>query len=73
MRADRNDQGRGRDAGLLPHLRQQRPEDLARLPQGRMLLDELVPRTYALDEVDVAFADMLAGRHGKCVVEMPAL
>jgi S-(hydroxymethyl)glutathione dehydrogenase/alcohol dehydrogenase len=63
---------------LNPLFGQCRPSiDLPRLIElyvsGQLLLDELVPHTYALDEVDVAFADMLGGRHGKCVVEMPAL
>jgi S-(hydroxymethyl)glutathione dehydrogenase/alcohol dehydrogenase len=48
------------------------PVDLVRLValygSGELLLDELVPRTYTLDQVDVAFDDMLAGVNGKCVV-----
>ena len=32
-----------------------------------------VPRTYDLEDVTTAFADMLSGRNGKCVVEMSAL
>jgi S-(hydroxymethyl)glutathione dehydrogenase/alcohol dehydrogenase len=48
------------------------PVDLPRLLalycRGDLLLDELVPRTYLLDEVSQAFDDMLAGVNGKCVV-----
>ena len=48
--------------------------DLPRLIElycaGELLLDELVPRTYALDDVAEAMDDMLAGVNGKCVVEM---
>jgi Zn-dependent alcohol dehydrogenase len=58
---------------LNPLLGQCRPSvDLARLIElyrsGDLLLDELVPRTYRLDEVQEAFDDMLAGVNGKCVV-----
>jgi len=60
---------------LNPLFGQCRPSvDLARLAglytTGELLLDELVPRTYALDEVELAVADMLAGVNGKCVIEM---
>jgi S-(hydroxymethyl)glutathione dehydrogenase/alcohol dehydrogenase len=58
---------------LNPLLGQCRPSvDLARLVElyrsGDLLLDELVPKTYRLDEVQQAFDDMLAGVNGKCVV-----
>jgi len=60
---------------LNPLFGQCRPSvDLARLvglyATGELLLDELVPRTYALDEVGLAVADMLAGVNGKCVIAM---
>lgn len=63
---------------LNPLFGQCRPaRDLPRLIElyrsGDLLLDELVPRTYALDDVQLAFDDMLAGKQGKCVVEMPPL
>lgn len=53
------------------------PVDLPRLIDlycsGELLLDELVPRTYALDDIEQAMADMLAGVNGKCVVAMDPL
>lgn len=60
---------------LNPLLGQCRPaRDLPRLIElyraDVLLLDELVTRTYALDDIDEAMAAMLAGTHGKCVVEM---
>jgi Zn-dependent alcohol dehydrogenase len=36
--------------------------------RGELLLDELVTRTYALDDVAVAFDDLLAGRNAKGVL-----
>ena len=36
--------------------------------RGELLLDELVTRTYALDDVATAFEDMLAGRNAKGVL-----
>ena len=36
--------------------------------RGDLLLDELVTRTYALDDVDAAFDDLLAGRNAKGVL-----
>jgi S-(hydroxymethyl)glutathione dehydrogenase / alcohol dehydrogenase len=36
--------------------------------QGRLPLDRLVTRTYALDEVNEAFADMMAGRLARGVI-----
>jgi Zn-dependent alcohol dehydrogenase len=35
---------------------------------GGLLLDEMVTRTYELDEHESAIADMLAGRNAKGVV-----
>jgi Zn-dependent alcohol dehydrogenase len=60
---------------LNPLLGQCRPQyDLPRLIElyrsGDLLLDELVPRTYALDDVHDAVQDMLRGTHGKCVVTL---
>lgn len=36
--------------------------------RGELLLDELVTRTYALDEIGTAFDDLLAGRNAKGVL-----
>ena len=36
--------------------------------RGELLLDELVTRTYALDDVAAAFDDLLAGRNAKGVL-----
>ncbi|HYD09745.1 MAG TPA: zinc-binding dehydrogenase, partial [Acidimicrobiales bacterium] len=36
--------------------------------RGQLLLDELVTRTYALDDVAQAFDDLLAGRNAKGVI-----
>jgi Zn-dependent alcohol dehydrogenase len=36
--------------------------------QGRLDLARLVSKTYALDEVNQAFADMLAGRVARGVI-----
>lgn len=38
--------------------------------KGDLLLDELVTRTYALDDLQMAFDDMLAGHNAKGVVVM---
>lgn len=38
--------------------------------KGDLLLDQLVTRTYKLDELSDAFADMLAGRNAKGVILM---
>jgi Zn-dependent alcohol dehydrogenase len=38
--------------------------------RGELLLDELVTKTYPLDAIDDAFADMLAGRNAKGVLVM---
>jgi S-(hydroxymethyl)glutathione dehydrogenase/alcohol dehydrogenase len=37
---------------------------------GRLKLDELVTRTYALDEIDQAFADLTAGEVARGVLVM---
>jgi S-(hydroxymethyl)glutathione dehydrogenase/alcohol dehydrogenase len=60
---------------LNPLYGQCRPSvDLRRLIDlyctGELLLDELVPRTYSLDQVGEAINDMLSGANGKCVVAM---
>jgi Zn-dependent alcohol dehydrogenase len=36
--------------------------------QGKLLLDELLTRTYTLDELSMAFDDLLAGRNAKGVI-----
>ena len=36
--------------------------------EGALLLDELVTRTYSMEQADQAFADMLAGRNAKGVI-----
>ncbi len=36
--------------------------------KGDLLLDELVTQTYAIEELDQAFADMLAGKNAKGVI-----
>jgi Zn-dependent alcohol dehydrogenase len=38
--------------------------------RGELLLDELVTRTYPLDAIDDAFADLLAGRNAKGVLDL---
>jgi S-(hydroxymethyl)glutathione dehydrogenase/alcohol dehydrogenase len=60
---------------LNPLYGQCRPSvDLPRLislyTSGTLFLDELVTRTYALDEVATAIDDMLAGVNGKCVIDL---
>jgi Zn-dependent alcohol dehydrogenase len=40
--------------------------------RGELLLDELVTRTYALDDIGAAFDDMLAGRNAKGVLVLDA-
>ena len=39
---------------------------------GQLLLDELVSRTYRLDDLAMAFDDLLAGRLAKGVVRFEA-
>jgi S-(hydroxymethyl)glutathione dehydrogenase/alcohol dehydrogenase len=58
---------------LNPLYGQCRPErDFPRIfdlyRRGELLLDELVTRTYPLDQVDTAFDDLLAGRNAKGVL-----
>jgi len=36
--------------------------------RGELKLDELVTRTYPLDQLGTAFEDMLAGRNAKGVI-----
>ena len=38
--------------------------------QGKLLLDELVTRTYSLDQLGQAFEDMLSGKNAKGVILM---
>ena len=38
--------------------------------RGELLLDELVTRTYALDDIGQAFDDLLAGRNAKGVLDL---
>ena len=38
--------------------------------RGDLLLDELVTRTYPIDDVDAAFDDLLAGRNAKGVITL---
>lgn len=35
---------------------------------GKLLLDEMITRTYVIEEIDTAFADMLEGRNAKGVI-----
>jgi Zn-dependent alcohol dehydrogenase len=44
------------------------PRIFALYQRGELLLDELVTRTYAIDDVATAFDDMLAGRNAKGVL-----
>jgi S-(hydroxymethyl)glutathione dehydrogenase / alcohol dehydrogenase len=44
------------------------PRLFALYENGTLLLDELVTRTYALDDVQLAFDDLLEGRNAKGVV-----
>jgi len=44
------------------------PKLLALYRAGRLKLDELVTRTYALDQIDQAFADMASGANARGVV-----
>ena len=46
------------------------PKVLALYQAGELLLDELVTRTYTLDELPLAFDDLLAGKLAKGVVVM---
>ena len=44
------------------------PEIVQLYQQNKILLDELVTRTYPLEELNLAFADMLAGKNAKGVI-----
>jgi S-(hydroxymethyl)glutathione dehydrogenase/alcohol dehydrogenase len=44
------------------------PKLLALYRAGKLKLDELVTRTYALEELDQAFADMASGANARGVV-----
>jgi S-(hydroxymethyl)glutathione dehydrogenase/alcohol dehydrogenase len=44
------------------------PRLLALYEEGTLLLDELVTRTYALDEINQAFADMEAGANARGLI-----
>ena len=44
------------------------PKIFQHYARGELLLDELVTRTYRLEELGAAFADMLAGRLAKGVI-----
>ena len=48
------------------------PKLVAHYESGELLLDEMITRTYSLDELGQAFDDMLAGRNAKGVVTFPA-
>lgn len=48
------------------------PRIFALYASGELLLDELVTRTYELDDVHRAFDDLLAGRNAKGVLTIPA-
>ncbi|HMJ90036.1 MAG TPA: zinc-binding dehydrogenase, partial [Candidatus Acidoferrum sp.] len=47
------------------------PKVFAHYARGELLLDELVTRTYALDQLGEAFEDMLSGRNAKGVIVFP--
>ncbi len=51
-------------------MRRDRPRLLALYREGRLKLDELVTRTYALDEINQAFAG-LKGSVGRGLVVFP--
>jgi Zn-dependent alcohol dehydrogenase len=44
------------------------PKIFRHYARGELRLDELVTRTYTLDQLDVAFDDMLSGRNAKGVI-----
>lgn len=48
------------------------PKILALYQQGDLLLDEMITRRYALDQLGEAFADMHAGRNAKGVITLGA-
>ena len=45
------------------------PNMLALYHAGKLKLDELVTRTYTLDQVNEAYADMIAGKNSRGVIE----
>ena len=45
------------------------PRLIALYEKGSLLLEEMVTRTYPLDELEKAFEDMLAGRNAKGVIK----
>ncbi|HLQ10790.1 MAG TPA: hypothetical protein VK134_04250, partial [Ktedonobacteraceae bacterium] len=45
------------------------PNLLAMYYAGKIKLDELITRTYTLDQVNEAYADMLAGKNIRGVIE----
>ncbi len=45
------------------------PNMLAMYGAGKVKLDELVTRTYTLDQINEAYADMLAGKNLRGVIE----
>ncbi len=46
------------------------PELMRLYEKGDLLLNELVTRTYRLEELALAFEDMLAGKNAKGVIVM---
>jgi S-(hydroxymethyl)glutathione dehydrogenase/alcohol dehydrogenase len=46
------------------------PALLRHYASGKLLLDEMITRTYPIERVHDAFADMLAGRNAKGVLVM---
>jgi S-(hydroxymethyl)glutathione dehydrogenase/alcohol dehydrogenase len=44
------------------------PKIFAHYGRGELLLDELVTRSYSLDQLGEAFDDMLSGRNAKGVI-----
>jgi Zn-dependent alcohol dehydrogenase len=45
------------------------PNLLAMYHAGKIKLDEMITRTYTLDQVNEAYADMLAGKNIRGVIE----
>ena len=50
----------------IPH--QDMPKLLNLYDEGKLKLDELITRTYRLDQINEAFADMEAGRNARGVI-----
>jgi len=44
------------------------PELVSRYLSGALRVDELVTRSYTLDKINVAFADLRAGRNARGIV-----